>query len=82
MILTPQAPPVPPPGRSQPVTPPPGPGTPFMAMRVPPQLKRKHESLRAAGTPARGASVALMRKLLETANAPVKADRVRTPKPA
>lgn len=54
----------------------------LVAMRFNPDLKRKHESLRAAGKPANVALVALMRKLLETANALVKADRLWTPKPA
>ena len=51
-------------------------------MRFNPDLKRKYESLRAAGKPAKVALVALMRKLLETANALVKANRLWTPKPA
>lgn len=45
------------------------------AMRFNPDLKAKYAQLRAAGKPAKVAIVALMRKLLETANALVKADR-------
>ena len=54
----------------------------LVAMRFNPDLKRKYDSLRAAGKPAKVALVALMRKLLETANALVKADRLWTPKTA
>ena len=54
----------------------------LVAMRFNPDLKRKYAALRAAGKPAKVALVALMRKLLETANALVKADRLWTPKPA
>lgn len=47
----------------------------LVAMRFNPDLKAKYTALRAAGKPARVAIVALMRKLIETANALVKADR-------
>ena len=46
------------------------------AIRFNPDLKAKYTALRAAGKPAKVAIVALMRKLLETANALVKADRL------
>jgi len=45
------------------------------AMRFNPDLKAKYAQLRAAGKPPKVAIVAIMRKLLETANALVKADR-------
>ena len=45
------------------------------AARFNPDLKSKYEQLRAAGKPAKVAIVAVMRKLLETANALIKADR-------
>jgi len=47
----------------------------LVAMRFNPDLKAKYTALRAAGKPAKVAIVAIMRKLLETANALVKADR-------
>lgn len=50
------------------------------AMRFNPDLRAKYTALREAGKPAKVAIVALMRKLLETANALVKADRLWTPK--
>ena len=53
-----------------------------VAMRCNPDLKAKYEQLRAAGKPAKVAIVALMRKLIEMANALVKADRTWTPKTA
>jgi len=43
-------------------------------------LKAKYEQLRAAGKPAKLAIVAVMRKLIEMANALVKADRKWAPK--
>lgn len=46
------------------------------AMRFNPDLKTKYAQLRAVGKPAKVAIVAIMRKLLETANALVKADRL------
>lgn len=46
-----------------------------VAMRFNPDLKAKYTALREAGKPAKVALVALMRKLIETANALVKADR-------
>ncbi|WP_108257961.1 transposase [Mangrovicoccus ximenensis] len=52
----------------------------LLAMRFNPDLKVKHAQLREAGTPAKVAIVALMRKLMLTANALVKADRLWTPK--
>ena len=54
----------------------------LVAMRFNPDLKAKYHALREAGKPAKVAIVALMRKLLETANALVKADRSWVPKPA
>ncbi|WP_294620666.1 transposase [uncultured Roseovarius sp.] len=52
----------------------------LVAMRYNPDLKTKYEALRAAGKPAKVAIVAIMRKLIETANALVKADRLWVPK--
>ena len=54
----------------------------LVAMRFNPDLKAKYEGLRAAGKPAKVAIVAVMRKLIETANALVKADRTWTQKTA
>lgn len=54
----------------------------LVAMRFNPDLKSKYAELRAGGKPAKVAIVALMRKLLETANALVKANRLWTPKTA
>lgn len=54
----------------------------LVAMRCNPDLKAKYEALRAAGKPAKVAIVAVMRKLIEMANALVKADRTWTPKSA
>ena len=51
-------------------------------MRYNPDLKAKYEDLRTAGKPAKVAIVAVMRKLIEMANALVKADRTWTPKTA
>lgn len=48
----------------------------LVAMRFNPDLKTKYAQLRDAGKPAKVAIVAIMRKLLETANALVKADRL------
>jgi len=48
----------------------------LVAMRFNPDLKAKYTALRNAGKPAKVAIVAIMRKLLETANALVKADRL------
>ena len=48
----------------------------LVAMRFNPDLKAKYTALRAAGKPAKVAIVAIMRKLLETANALVKGDRI------
>ena len=50
------------------------------AMRFNPDLKPKYNQQRAAGKPAKVAIIAIMRKLLETANALAKADRLWTPK--
>ena len=47
----------------------------LVAMRYNPDLKAKYKVLLAAGKPAKVAIVAIMRKLIETANALVKADR-------
>lgn len=54
----------------------------LVAMRYNPDLKAKYDALRAAGKPAKVAIVAVMRKLIEMANALVKADRTWTPKTA
>jgi transposase len=48
----------------------------LVAMRFNPDLKAKYTALRDAGKPVKVAIVALMRKLPETANALVKADRL------
>lgn len=48
----------------------------LVAMRFNPDLRAKYAALRAAGKPAKVAIVAVMRKLIETANALVKADRI------
>ena len=48
----------------------------LVAMRFNPDLKAKYTALREAGKPAKVALVALMRKLIETANALIKADRM------
>ena len=48
----------------------------LVAMRFNPDLKAKYTALREAGKPAKVAIVTIMRKLLETANALVKADRL------
>ena len=53
----------------------------LVAMWFNPDLKAKYENLRAAGKPAKVAIVAVMRKLIETANALVKADRLWAKKP-
>lgn len=54
----------------------------LVAIRRNPELKAKYEALRAAGKSAKVAIVAIMRKLIETANALVKADRKWFPKTA
>jgi transposase len=54
----------------------------LVAMRFNPDLTAKYAALREAGKPAKVAIVTLMRKLIETANALVKADRTWTPKTA
>lgn len=54
----------------------------LVAMRFNPDLKAKYDQLRAAGKPAKVAIVAVMRKLIEMANALVKADRKWVPKTA
>ena len=54
----------------------------LVAMRFNPDLKAKYDALCAAGKPAKVAIVAVMRKLIEMANALVKADRKWTPKTA
>ena len=48
----------------------------LVAMRFNPDLRAKYAELREAGKPAKVAIVTLMRKLLETANALVKANRL------
>jgi len=53
----------------------------LVAMRFNPDLKAKYEHLRSAGKPAKVAIVAVMRKLIEMANALVKADRTWPQKP-
>ena len=50
----------------------------LVAMRFNPDLKAKYTALREAGKPAKVAIVTLMRKLIEVANALVKADRTWT----
>lgn len=52
----------------------------LVATRFNPDLKAKYTALREAGKPAKVAIVAIMRKLLEIANALVKADRLWTEK--
>ena len=47
----------------------------LVAMRFNPDFQAKYSQLRASGKPAKVAIVAIMRKLLETENALVKADR-------
>lgn len=54
----------------------------LVAMRFNPDLKAKYLQLREAGKPAKIALVALMRKLIEVANALVRADRLWVEKPA
>lgn len=54
----------------------------LVAMRFNPDLKAKYLQLREAGKPAKIALVALMRKLIEVANALVKADRLWVEKSA
>ena len=53
----------------------------LVAMRFNPDLKAKYTQLRETGKPAKVAILAIMRKLLETANALVKADRFWIEKP-
>ena len=47
----------------------------LVAMRFNPDLRLKYQTLRDAGKPAKVAIVAIMRKLIETANALVKENR-------
>lgn len=54
----------------------------IVAIRWNPDLKAKYTRLRAAGKPAKVAIVAVMRNIIEIANALVKADRKWTPKTA
>jgi len=54
----------------------------LVAVRHNPDLKAKYDNMRTAGKPAKVALVAVMRKLIEMANALVKADRKWTPKTA
>lgn len=53
----------------------------LVATRHNPNLRKKYTQLREAGKPAKVAIIAVMRKLLETANALVKADRLWTENP-
>jgi transposase len=48
----------------------------LVATRFNPDLKAKYAQFREAGKPAKVAIVAIMRKLIETANALIKADRL------
>ena len=48
----------------------------LVAARFNPDLKSKYQQLIAAGKPAKVAITAVMRKLLVTANALIKADRL------
>ena len=52
----------------------------FVAMRFNPDLRAIYDKLRGAGKPAKVALTALMRKLIELANALVKADRIWGPR--
>ncbi len=54
----------------------------LVAIRCNPDLKTKYERLRTAGKPAKVAIVAVMKNLIEIANALVKADRKWAPKTA
>lgn len=54
----------------------------LVAIRYNPDLKARYDALREAGKPAKVAIVAVMRKLIELANALVKADRMWTEKAA
>ena len=54
----------------------------LVAIRCNPDLKTKYERLRTAGKPAKVAIVAVMRNLIEIANALAKADRKWAPKTA
>lgn len=54
----------------------------LVATRFNPDLKAKYDQMRSAGKPAKVAIIAVMRKLLELANALVKANRKWTPKHA
>ena len=54
----------------------------LVAMRCNPDLKAKYQRQRSAGKPAKVAIVAVMRNLIEIANALVKADRKWAPKTA
>lgn len=54
----------------------------LVALRWNPDLKKKYNRLRAAGKPAKVAIVAVMRNLIEIANALIKANRKWTPKAA
>ena len=52
----------------------------LVAMRFNPALRAIYDKLRGAGKPAKVALTALMRKLIELANALVKADRIWEPR--
>ena len=51
----------------------------LVAARFNPDLKAKYQQLIAIGKPAKVAITAVMRKLVVTANALLKADRLRPP---
>ena len=52
----------------------------LVAARFNPHMKDKNQAMIEAGMPAKVALTAIMRKLIELANALVKADREWTPK--
>jgi transposase len=54
----------------------------LVAIRCNPDLKTKYERLRTAGKPAKVANVAVIRNLIEIANALVKGDSKWAPKAA
>lgn len=54
----------------------------LVAARFNPDLREKYKRLIASGKPAKIAIVAIMRELIVTANALIKADRLWVEKPA
>jgi len=54
----------------------------LMADRFNPDMNAKYQAMCAAGKPKKGALTAIMRKLLERANALIKDNRKWAPKPA